>query len=534
MSREHSAISRKMIVCITMIMIILLTGCRQAEEQPHDEFRSQSTLPAVKPKPVVLFIVDSLMDRPLRSAVQSGKAPAFRFLMERGQYHPNVVSSFPTMSVVIESTLLTGTYPDRHHVPGLVWFHDAEQRIVNYGNGKREVLKIGSTQVLQDTLVRLNHVHLNPSVKTIHEELAEKGLDSASINAFVYRGPTLHRLTIPKTAAYSSPLPEHLETRGPRRLSLGTLSRLNPANDNDRLWQKLGFNDRFAIEELKFLIQQGRLPFLTIVYLPDNDHRVHGKGPQERAGIEETDRRLQEVLNMFPSWDKALQQVTWVIIGDSGQTAIRKKRDEALIRLRESLDGYRIARLREVVGEDDEIVLAVNERMAYVYALRKNISLPELARRLQKDERIDTVAWKDEGWIHVASGGKTQRFSFRPNGPYSDRYGQAWSLRGAPEILDLAIDRNRRKIDYGDYPDALARLYGALHSHEGRFLVVTARPGYELVGESSPTHLGGAGHGSLHKQDSLAPMIIAGTDTRPRHMRLIDVKDWLLSLARMK
>lgn len=30
-----------------------------------------------------------------------------------------------------------------------------------------------------------------------------------------------------------------------------------------------------------------------------------------------------------------------------------------------------------------------------------------------------------------------------------------------------------------------------MNSHEGRYVVVTVQPGYELVGESSPTHIGG-------------------------------------------
>ena len=29
-----------------------------------------------------------------------------------------------------------------------------------------------------------------------------------------------------------------------------------------------------------------------------------------------------------------------------------------------------------------------------------------------------------------------------------------------------------------------------------------AKPGYEFIGEGSPTHVGGASHGGLHKQDS--------------------------------
>jgi hypothetical protein len=102
-------------------------------------------------------------------------------------------------------------------------------------------------------------------------------------------------------------------------------------------------------------------------------------------------------------------------------------------------------------------------------------------------------------------------------------------LQGNPDLVDLTLSEKR--IAYGRYPDALARLYGALHSHEGRFLVVTAKPGHELVAESSPTHIGGAAHGSLHEKDSLVPLIVSGTNSRPKTLRIVDLKDWLLGLT---
>jgi hypothetical protein len=86
------------------------------------------------------------------------------------------------------------------------------------------------------------------------------------------------------------------------------------------------------------------------------------------------------------------------------------------------------------------------------------------------------------------------------------------------------------EIQYGDYPDALARLHGALHSHEGRFIIVDAKPGYEFIAKHSPTHLGGGGHGSLHKDDSLKPLLIVGTDNKPQYNRLVDFKNWILNL----
>ena len=59
---------------------------------------------------------------------------------------------------------------------------------------------------------------------------------------------------------------------------------------------------------------------------------------------------------------------------------------------------------------------------------------------------------------------------------------------------------------------------------------MSAKPGYEFIGEGSPTHIGGASHGGLHKQDSLVAMIVSGTDTLPKYNRIKDIKDWVLSI----
>lgn len=78
---------------------------------------------------------------------------------------------------------------------------------------------------------------------------------------------------------------------------------------------------------------------------------------------------------------------------------------------------------------------------------------------------------------------------------YIDDYHQEWDIIGDLSILDLSVNE-QNEIKYGDYPDALARLHGALHSHQGRYLIVDAKPGFEFIGEHSLTHDGGAGHGS--------------------------------------
>ncbi|RBW68324.1 alkaline phosphatase family protein [Bacillus taeanensis] len=481
-----------------------------------------------KKRHVIMLIIDSLMNPPLQEAVKQGKAPALSFFMEHGNHYPHVVSSFPTMSVNIDSTLLTGTYADVHKLPGLVWFNDKEKRLISYGGHIRELLKLGLVKSLKDILYHLNNTHLSKEVKTIYEELADRGKLSASINGLMYRGSTEHLLKIPKLITFFMPL-GNMITNGPNLFTYGALSQLGPLNRNNHFWQKYGFNDKFAAQELKYLIQTGNLPAFTLVYFPNHDQSVHKNGPIDIKGIEKVDRQLQNVLDAYESWEEALQDNIWIVMGDSGQAAIYGDRKTALIDLKQLFKSYRVMKLKEGVQENDQIVLGVNERMAFIYSLDlKRLPLEDIAKILQKDDRIDVIAWKNKEYIDVISSGSDEKLSFKPNGEYIDRFEQSWSLTGNTDILDLTLKNN--EISYDNYPDALARLYSALTSHEGNYLVINAKPGFEFIGEGSPTHVGGASHGGMHKQDSLVPMIVTGTDSSPKYLRIIDLKAWVLKL----
>ncbi|WP_025687988.1 alkaline phosphatase family protein [Paenibacillus zanthoxyli] len=520
------------ILIIGLTLIITLTGC-QAKSGTNVGMRSEPEFKAASTgkKPIVTIIIDSLMDKPLQEAMKQGKAPALKYLIDHGQYFPNVVSSFPTMSVTIDSTLLTGVYADKHHVPGLVWYSDREKRMIFYGNGPKEALKIDQLQVLTDSVYQMNQVQLSKNVKTIHEELADSGKHSASINAVILRGRTERDLRVPQTMAKTTRLPDHYKVSTPELFSLAAFAHLNPENANHTaLWEKYGMNDKFAARDIAYLVENGKLPEVTIGYFPGNDSVHHRKGSMALRGIERADRALQHVLDSYGSWEEAVRRTTWIILGDSAQSDVMENRDESRIDLRPLLNGYRIAKLGRPVGQDDQIVIAANERMAYIYAVSPGMKLSEIVKSLQKEAKLDIIAVNQDQSVRLTGGGQGDNvLSYRPGGPYSDEYGQKWSLSGDPRLADISLQKHR--IKYGKYPDVLARLYGALHSHEGRYVVVTVKPGYELAGESSPTHRGGGAHGSLHEADSIVPLIVAGTDSKPKHPRIVDLKDWILRIA---
>lgn len=484
-------------------------------------------------KKVIMLIVDTLMSEPLEKAIAEGKAPLFKFLRDNGDYYTNLVTPFPTMSVNIDSTLLTGEYCDKHRVPGLVWFNQNENRIINYGSAYKEIRKLGTKKSLNDALYRLNNEHLSKDLKTIYEELESTGNSSGAINALLYRGPLVQTIQVPKLVALLFRLEQNGQTSSPSTFSYGDLAKLNPVAKFNSIWHKYGFNDRFTIHELKHLIQSEQLPDFTMAYLPDLDKSVHKNGRMDTKGIEKVDQKLQELFNSFSSWEEGLKNYRWILFGDNGQAGINADRNEALIDLREVFKNYKTSKLRTGVTKEDDLILCVNHRSAYIYTVDKQrLPLDKMASILQEDKRIDAIAWKEKNKVHVLSGEKGGKLIFEPNGDSVDEYQQTWEIEGELEILDI---RNKdQQIEYGDYPDALARLYSSLHSHEGNFVVVSAKPGHEFIGESTPTHVGGASHGGLHKQDSVIPMIVTGIDSTPAYFRMKELKDWVLSLIKNK
>ncbi|OKL38354.1 phosphodiesterase [Domibacillus mangrovi] len=519
---------RKIVLSVILFLFMVAGLCWYFLLTPTKDIHNVSI--KTTDHPVIVLVIDSLMDQPLRKAIDEGKAPALEFLMTHGQYLPEVVSSYPTMSVTIDSTLLTGTYADQHKIPGLSWFKQDENRLISYGGGKREMWNLGGKNVLNDGLIQLNKTHLNKNIPTIYEELEKSHIQSASINGLIHRGNHAHRLHIPTLVSKMNLLPHEVEINGPVLLSMGSLSQFNPENNQyNHVWQSMGINNQFTANELIYFIQKDKLPAFTLAYFPDFDQQVHDHGPKEQKGIEEVDKQLQTILNAYSSWDEAIQKAIWIVHGDSGQSAVINDRKKALIDLNTLLDEYTFWNPDQ--PSDKELALAVNERMAYIYLEDERINLSDISSKLKKEARIGFIAWKKDNISHVIAADSDKPFTFSPNGPYRDWYGQSWDLNGDLSILDLSINE-QNKINYGDYPDALSRLYGALHSHEGQYIIVDAKPGYEFIGTHSPDHVGGAAHGSLHKLDSEVPLIIAGTDQKPKNHRLIDFKDWLVKLTK--
>jgi hypothetical protein len=149
-----------------------------------------------------------------------------------------------------------------------------------------------------------------------------------------------------------------------------------------------------------------------------------------------------------------------------------------------------------------------------VYVLdpnRREQILPHLIRQLRGIEGVDLTAWRDGGDAVVA--GVVGELRFRPaDGPVDGR-GARWMLDGDLSVLDLSAGDD--EIGFGDYPDALGRLWSALACTRAGDVLLSATPGYEFVDWGGSHHQNGGSHGSLHRCDSLGVLLTCGVDASP-------------------
>lgn len=146
-------------------------------------------------------------------------------------------------------------------------------------------------------------------------------------------------------------------------------------------------------------------------------------------GIEKVDQALQDLFNSFSSWEEAIQEVTWIVLGDSGQSFVNKDKKTSLIDLNHSLKKYTFWQGNK---RDAQLAIAINERMAYIYVNDQQVEFSEIVNILKEDERIGFIAWKDDQTNYVVSPLSDEELTFSPNGTYVDDYEQSWEIAEMP------------------------------------------------------------------------------------------------------
>ncbi|HEX8959247.1 MAG TPA: alkaline phosphatase family protein [Solirubrobacterales bacterium] len=475
-------------------------------------------------KKLILVYVDSLRTDMLERTVGEGLAPTFAALLERGMLVRDCVSSFPSVTPVACAEIATGAAADRHWISGMNWYHRLERRYVEYGSSLDATRAVGVFRALYDLVYNMNLAHLSPAVETLFERLDDAGARTASTPFLIYRGRHRHQVSLEglaRRAVDATRLKFRHHTWGPADLFYGDLyaSRDLPCRASSIPGTRDGYSACCAAE----LVEAGDFDFL-LLSLPDNDSYCHRHGPEASVeSIAKVDGRLAKLTEAAGGLDAFLAGHALILLADHAQTPVRRGLPLAELLGRE----WAVLQPSESRPEQAQLAVSPSGRAAHVYLLPgegRRAEHAEVGARLAETEGVDLVcrledrdgaplrreepgAPAEEGtWAVVERGG--ERLRFRPGEAVADPRGGRWDLEGEPAALGAAVEGGVLRSD--EYPDPLARVHAALRApHAGDF-VLSLAPGYEAVDWGGVAHVGGGGHGSLHRGDSLVPLLFAG------------------------
>ncbi len=476
-----------------------------------------------KAKKLVLTYVDSLRTDMLQRAVAEDRAPTFAALLERGVLIEDCVSSFPSVTPVACSEMVTGVGSDRHWISGMNWYHRLERRYVEYGSSLDATRAFGVFRALYDLVYNMNLAHLSPEIETIFESLDDAGERTACTPFLIYRGRHRHQVSLEglmRRAVDATRLKFRHHTWGPGELFYGDLyaSREVPCKSTSIPGNRDGYAACCSVA----LMEADLFDFL-LLSLPDTDNYSHRHGPEASVeAIARADECFATLVDAAGGLDAFLEKHAVILVADHAQTAVRRGLPLA------ALLGHEWSVLQPSDDRPELAQLAVSPtgRAAHVYLLPGEGERAEpaaVAARLTVIEGVDLVCWlrgadglplrrEDPGppaagtWATVERGG--QALSFRPGGEVADLRGGRWQLDGDLAVLAARIEDGRLRSE--EYPDPLARVWSALSApHAGDF-VVSLATGFEALDWGGVSHAGGGSHGSLLAGDSLGPLLFVG------------------------
>jgi hypothetical protein len=459
------------------------------------------------PAKLVLTYVDSLRTDMLERAVAEERAPTFGALLERGVLVPDCVSSFPSVTPVACSEIVTGVGADRHWISGMNWYHRLERRYVEYGSSLDATRSVGVFRALYDLVYNMNLSHLSPEVETLFERLDDAGARTACTPFLIYRGRHRHQVSLDglmRRAVDATRLKFRHHTWGPTELFYGDLyaSRAVPCKSTSIP----GMRDPYSACCAAELVKEDLFDFL-LFSLADNDNYSHRHGPEATVeSIARADQCLSSVVEAAGGLDDFLDRYALILVADHAQTDVERGLPLAELLGRE----WSVLAPSDDRPEPAQLAVSPTGRAAHVYLLPgegERAGHGEVRHTLAATEGVDLVCWLEGPELAVVERGG-ERLRFGPGSAVSDLRGGGWDLDGDPAVLLAAIEDGRLRSE--EYPDPLARVYSALRSpHAGDF-IVSLTPGYEAVDWGGVTHAGGGSHGALHRGDSLGPLLFVG------------------------
>jgi hypothetical protein len=470
-----------------------------------------------RPKKLVLAVIDAMKPAMLERAVNTGRAPALKLLMERGHHVDNSVAAFPSVTPVCAASIATGVGPDQHEIPSMNWYHRGEERYVEYGTSFKASQAFGFRRSLTDTIYNMNLEHLSSEVKTVYEALDDADVRTAGTTYLIYRGRHRHEVANETALTRLATTVFRHAVYGPREFFYADLFASRKTGCRSQLGLP-GVRDQHAGCVGAHLVEHDLFDFL-LLSLPDNDTHSHRNGPfAQVSSIAGADKQIERLMHAAGGPEEFLEDHAVIVCSDHSQSQVEKEVD-----LFQAFDGFGVEPPTPTRGRRDEAEVAIcpSSRAAQIYVLdreRERELIPRIERTAMALEGVDLVMrMTDHPDGEAAVRGPRGELRFAPRGELRDLRGERWSVEGDMDLLGLKVRDG--EVSSATYPDALARMWSALRCRTAGELLLSARPGYEFVDWGGDHHVGGGSHGSLHANDSYGTLLWCGTgpdDTEAR------------------
>jgi predicted AlkP superfamily pyrophosphatase or phosphodiesterase len=460
------------------------------------------------PKKLVLVVVDALKPSMLERAIAAGRAPAMARIHEHGVYVSDCVAAFPSVTPVCAATITTGVGPDRHGIPSMNWYHREEERYVEYGSSFSASRQFGVVRSMTDTVYRMNDEHLSKEVETVYESLDDADVRTAGTTYLIYRGRHPHEVA--NESALARIVTSTLFRRtiyGPQELFYADLYASRRTGCRGQLGLP-GARDQHTGCVGAYLAEHDLFDFL-LFSLPDNDAYSHRNGPHAQVtSIAAADRQLERLMHAAGGPDEFFDSHAVILLSDHSQAAVEER-----IRLDLAFEEFDVATPSPSRSNGAELALSPAQRSAMIYVLDEDRRDELLRRSIEAVTGLDgidlvmtlDVGGRDEAVIRSRRG----ELRFTTGGELTDLRGRQWSVEGDLAVLRAELQDGRFLTT--EYPDALGRVWSALHCPNSGDLLLSASPGFEFVDWGGSDHVGGGSHGSLHRSDSLGALLWCGT-----------------------
>ncbi len=225
------------------------------------------------------------------------------------------------MTPVCAASIVTGTWQDRHHIPGMCWYDRAERRYVEYGSSFRASQRVGLTRQLTDTVYNMNGAHLSKDTPTVFETLDDEDVRTAGTTYLMYRGRHRHepQRDSPLTRLAST-LMRH-SVMGPRELFYADIFASRRTGCRSTLGMP-GVRDRHSGCVGAYMVEHDLFDFL-LLSLPDNDWHSHRAGPEGQVrSIALADVQLARVMEAAGGLEPFLEEHSVIVMADHSQAAV--------------------------------------------------------------------------------------------------------------------------------------------------------------------------------------------------------------------